>query len=64
MSVEKRDRAKLAGEYLKTAKVGAREAKKIFENIGDKDGAKIAESIEKEASRGQEYVEKRLGPGN
>lgn len=57
-NLEKADDAK---KYLEDAEESGREAKKLFEEIGDPDGAKKAGNVEREAREGKEYVERRIG---
>ena len=64
MSAKSIEKARTAVEYVKVAKQSAREAKKILEDIGDKDGGKLAKDIEEAAEKTKEYVEKRLGVAN
>jgi len=61
MSKEKIERAREAKEILEEAESCGRDAKEIFEEIGDPDGAKKASAVEKVAKEAKEYVEKRVG---
>jgi hypothetical protein len=61
MSQENIEKAKEAKKILEDAEECGREAKEIFEEIGDPDGAKKASSVEREAKEAKEYVERRVG---
>lgn len=61
MSQEKIKKAKEAKRILEDAEDYGREAKEIFEEIGDPDGAKKANSVERTAKEAKEYVEQRVG---
>jgi hypothetical protein len=61
MSSSNIKKANDAKKYLEDAEDSGREAKKLFEEIGDPDGVKKAGSVEKEAREAKEYVERRVG---
>jgi hypothetical protein len=61
MSESNKNLAKQAGRHLREARRYGREAKKIFENIGDPDGIKKSDAVEKTANDAVEYVESRVG---
>jgi hypothetical protein len=63
MSKDNIDKANDAKRYLEDAEDSGREAKKLFEEIGDPDGVKKASTVEREAREAKEYVEKRVGRG-
>jgi len=61
MSVTKREGAQCAKDHLTNAERSARRARKLFEDIGDPEGAKQAGEAEKASSGAKRYVERRLG---
>ena len=60
MSNDNIEKADDARKYLEDAEESGREAKKLFEEIGDPDGEKKAATVEREAREAKEYVEKRI----
>jgi len=61
MSRDKVEKIEEVQKILEDAEECGREAKEIFEEIGDPDGAKRASSVEKEAREAKEYVKRRIG---
>jgi hypothetical protein len=61
MSQNNKDKAKQAGEHLREARKHGRQAKRIFEDIGDPDGARRSASVEKVASDAEKYVDSKIG---
>jgi F0F1-type ATP synthase membrane subunit b/b' len=53
-------KAKDAERYLEDAEDSGREAKRLFEEIKDPDGARRASEVEKVAREAKEYVEKKV----
>lgn len=61
MSQEKISKARDARELLTEAQLCGRDAREIFEEIGDSEGAKKAGSVEEAAAEGKAYVDRRIG---
>lgn len=53
------ERVREAKRDLEDAEMLGRDAKETFKKIGDPDGVKKAESVEKEARKAVEYIEER-----
>lgn len=58
--MDKRDTARRAKEYLKSAKDNCNCAKELLKKIGDRDGEKLADDAQKSAEAGEKHIEKRL----
>jgi len=64
MGNESRKKAVEAKHALEEAEELGREAREIFEEIGDPDGVKKSADVEKTAKEAKEYVERRVGKNN
>ena len=64
MSFEKRNKAQEARRWMRTSRDYAREAEKVFKDIGDKEGERKAGSVGDAAEEVIEHVEKKLGKEN
>ena len=63
MGKDSRDKAGEAYRKLRYSETEADNAKKIFEKIGDSDGAGLAKKASDAAKEGADYVQRRLGKG-
>ena len=61
MSQGNREKGQEAHRKLKFAEIESDKAKKLFEEIGDPDGAKFAKKASDAAREGADYIERRVG---
>lgn len=55
------EKAKRAKKYFKQAEDNGRVAKELFKEIGDPDGVRHGEEVERRGKEGKEHIEKRIG---
>lgn len=61
MSQSNKEKGQEAHRKLKYAETEADGAKKLFEEIGDPDGQRLAKKAADAAKEGADYIEKRVG---
>ena len=61
MSQSNKDKAKVAGDCLREAHKRTKEAKEIFEIIGDPDGIRKSAAVEKPLREARKYVDSKVG---